>query len=316
MVRRPSVKPLRQYGSIDDSAESHSLHFDPSSSEQDHSQVRDVTTGWGRAKRWVPISVIGGLAVGAIIATIGARYPPVSTIVGKGSGNIINANDEVGGSFSIRADAGPAIIKDTTRGASSELAPLDFTALNFYHVRDGKPAQDYPWLQDIKLIEPYRETTLAVIDPREGFEYRWEVRGGSDAGEIQTSAIGVKAVVVFMRLDENVITLKEIDSSDGTVVRQFDETVMVKYVRREIRTLTDEEREELLDAVRHDLYFLLVLHLLPRDKTYQVVGSSMYYSNRSILFLLRSTISTEEVKELQAVPQSCGSKSGHSCFVS
>ncbi|CAB1112225.1 unnamed protein product [Ectocarpus sp. CCAP 1310/34] len=33
-----------------------------------------------------------------------------------------------------------------------------FTALNFCHVRDGKPGQDYPF----KLVEPRRETTLAA----------------------------------------------------------------------------------------------------------------------------------------------------------
>ena len=54
-----------------------------------------------------------------------------------------------------------------------DFATLEFTALNFYDVRDGKPGQDYPWLKDVKLIETYRDTTLAVVGPREGFSYRW-----------------------------------------------------------------------------------------------------------------------------------------------
>ncbi|CAM9760402.1 unnamed protein product [Ectocarpus sp. 12 AP-2014] len=40
-------------------------------------------------------------------------------------------------------------------------------------------------------------------------------------------------------------------------MRQLDEVVMVKYVRREIRSLTDEEREELLDAM-HQLWVVRV----------------------------------------------------------
>ncbi len=44
--------------------------------------------------------------------------------------------------------------------AAAELDALSFEASNFYHVRDGKPAQDYPWFNGIKLIEPHRETTL------------------------------------------------------------------------------------------------------------------------------------------------------------
>ena len=136
-------------------------------------------------------------------------------------------------------------------------AALQFTALNFYHVRDGKPGQDYPWLKDIKLIEPHRDTTLAVVDAREGFDYRWEVRAGSSSssngpggvGEVQTTAKGAVTIVVLTQLDENVVVLEEVDA-DGKVTNRLEETVMVKYVRREIRTLTHDEREELLDAVR------------------------------------------------------------------
>ena len=129
------------------------------------------------------------------------------------------------------------------------IAPLSFTALNFYHIRDGKPGMLYPFLKDVKLIEPHRETTLSVSSPRDGYEYIWEVRGGDeDKADLRATASGAEAVVVLTILDDNMITLKEV-SSDGEAVRQLDERVMVKYVRREIRTLTDDEREELLDAV-------------------------------------------------------------------
>ncbi|CAM9493178.1 unnamed protein product [Ectocarpus sp. 6 AP-2014] len=135
---------------------------------------------------------------------------------------------------------------------------LAFTALNFYHVRDGKPGQDYPWLKDLKLVEPHRETTLAVEAPREGFEYRWDVRptctadsctssSGGESSPIQ--AAGAVAEVVLTSLEENMITLEEVNVADGKIVRRLEETVMVKYVRREIRSLTDDEREELLDAM-------------------------------------------------------------------
>ena len=134
-----------------------------------------------------------------------------------------------------------------------DVAALEFTALNFYHVRDGKPGQDYPWLKDVKLIEPHRDTTLAVVGPREGFDYRWEVRAGGSSGsggvgEVQATATGAVTIVVLTHLDENVVVLEEVDG-DGRVTNRIEETVLVKYVRREIRTLTDDEKEELLDAV-------------------------------------------------------------------
>lgn len=159
------------------------------------------------------------------------------------------------------------------------LAPLAFTAQNFYHIRDGKPAQHYPWLKGVKLIEPHRDTTLTVANGREGFKYRWEIRSSSAGGNITattstaagggvindetvvfTTANGAETVVVFTALEDNVITLEEVSDVDGeelVVTRRQEEKVMVKYVRREIRTLTDEEREELFDAVRERVYILL-----------------------------------------------------------
>lgn len=131
-----------------------------------------------------------------------------------------------------------------------ELSPLSFETFNFYHKRDGKPGVHYPWLKDVKLIEPHRDTTLYVSSPRDGYEYIWEVRGGDpDEADLRATASGAEIVMILTVLDENMVTLKEVNSH-GEVVRQLDEMVMVKYVRREIRTLTDDEREELLDAVR------------------------------------------------------------------
>lgn len=142
---------------------------------------------------------------------------------------------------------------------SSETEPLAFTALNFYHVRDGKPGKDYPWLKNTWLIEPYRETTLAVTKPRAGCSYRWEIRAGASmTGDVVASASGVETVVVLTTLDENVISLVEKEEEEVTaggrrglmtVTRRLDEIVMVKYVRREMRTLTEEERGEFFDAV-------------------------------------------------------------------
>ena len=109
-------------------------------------------------------------------------------------------------------------------------------------------------MKDVKLIEPHRDTTLAVVGPREGFDYRWEVRPGSSSGsgavgDVQATATGSVTIVVLTQLDENVVVLEEVDG-DGRVTNPLEETVLVKYVRREIRTVTDDEKEELLDAVR------------------------------------------------------------------
>lgn len=142
--------------------------------------------------------------------------------------------------------------EEVVLAADSKVKSLAFTATNFYHTRDGKPASEYPWLQGVKLIEPHRKTTLRVTGARDGFNYRWTVvrsGAGGDAGEVELAVTGEEAVVVLKTLGEHVIVLEEVDAVTGVVARRLEEGAMVKYVRREIRTLTDDEREELLDAV-------------------------------------------------------------------
>ena len=133
-------------------------------------------------------------------------------------------------------------------GGSASMAPLEFSALNFYQVRDGLPGQAYPWLENRKLIEPHRETILTVTNPHEGLDYQWTLRVDR-TNEVQASGSGIEFAVILTWLQEHVVTLEEVDSA-GVVLRHLDETVMVKYVRREIRMLTDVERGELLDSVR------------------------------------------------------------------
>lgn len=237
--------------------------------------------GGGHAKKWRVVSLqllsalaLGGVLVAAISFGVSsgspstaspreeqarldntadtAVYPNIGedldetsrSAIGSGGGrDDWSNNDAIGGLAPLRPGEDAA-----------HPTMLSFTAANFYHLRDGKPARDYPWLEDVKLIEPHRETTLTVADAREGFDYQWAFRGGTGGGqateeEAYATAVGAECTVVLTRLDENVVSLEEVNE-DGEVTRRLEERVMVKYVRREIRTLTDEEREELLDAVR------------------------------------------------------------------
>lgn len=249
----------RKYGSLEGkSANRVSFDFDPSLAlrrgvgEEEHNGGR----------RWFAIVVVGVLAAGVMLGLTGAGYrlPKVtreSDSVGSRSSLIditVAATPKAEGSSSVQLPQpfpkqSHSTPKSTIPSPAEGLSPLSFTAINFYQERDGKPALDYPWLKDVKLIEPHRETTLAVGSPRDQFEYRWKVYGaGGEADELRAEASGLKVVVALSKLDEHIVVLEELDA-DGGVVRRLEETVMVKYVRREIRTLTDDEREELLDAV-------------------------------------------------------------------
>ena len=218
--------------------------------QQNEDNVRDPAAGRFVSRRLAIIVMCGF----AFLAVSGASW------IRNSSSRTTGAS--AGGFFEVVAHTGipgadigptePSSIVVGDHAIDHDVATLEFTALNFYHVRDGKPGQDYPWLKDVKLIEPYRDTTLAVVGPREGMNYRWEVRAGGSSSsgvrEVQVTATGAVTIVVLTERDENVVVLEEVNG-DGQVTKRLEETVLVKYVRREVRTLTDDEREELLDAV-------------------------------------------------------------------
>lgn len=263
----PSL-PRRKYGSLEPDDAVTSRLIAASASDRapfGHAQEDSGEVERSRGRGWLSTAVVGTLAVVVMVglANAGSRIPAAqdnasttlsgesnflqatNSEVGTRSGSSISGSGEGGGaaSFPPKSPSRPVVTADS-------LEPLSFTALNFYHERDGKPGLDIPWLKEVKLIEPHRDTTLAVTAPRDGFKYLWTVHGGDpDKADLRAEASGAEAVVKLTVLDDNMITLQEVDKATGKVSRRLEEKVMVKYVRREIRTLTDDEREELLDAV-------------------------------------------------------------------
>ena len=265
-------RPHHKYGSVDDTEQptacSSLLHRSPGCGitrkdfpatvgEQEHPPqqnkpyLRDPEKGKSISWKLAAVTVVCGLAflagIGVSLSqTSGSRSAAATT----GRFFKVTANTGIPAAEIQPSEPSSVVVGHDAHGVTD----LEFTALNFYHVRDGKPGQDYPWLKNVKLIEPHRDTTLAVVGPREGFDYRWEVRAGSSSGsggvgDVQATATGAVTIVVLTQLDENVVVLEEVDG-DGRVTNRLEETVLVKYVRREIRTVTDDEKEELLDAVR------------------------------------------------------------------
>lgn len=242
----------RQTGVLHDDADSHhglrtALFENP--------QVEHAASHRGRTAGWVTIATLCGIALGATTGVAHFGYSPTnaSSSIAKSDGatpgGSFLANDKEGDllvSPSEKHDPAAPSLSEETPAASP---PLAFSALNFYHERDGKPGKDYPWLKDVKLIEPFRETTLAVTEPRDGFEYHWEIME-SRTNRVSHTEQGEAVVVTLTMLEEHKITLKEVHSLSGDLAKVLEEDVLVKYVRREIRTITDDEREELLDAVR------------------------------------------------------------------
>ncbi|CAN0234756.1 unnamed protein product [Pylaiella littoralis] len=273
MSQNLSSLPQRKYGATDDAA-TELLMFGGSQEAPSHDRsgvwppnnsppsVGGEQQQHRLKRRRRNLVAAGAFIIGLAAAVVGLEYSKQPSNVGASLVDVVVPAAETSQSEKVRVvhrsfpkpttAIPPRPAESVSRTPTTEenlVRPLSFEALNFYHARDGKPGLDYPWLRDVKLIEPHRETTLSVSSPRDGYEYIWEVRGGdADEADLHTTASGAEAVVILTILDDNVIRLKEVNS-EGTVVRRLDEMVMVKYVRREIRTLTDEEREELLDAM-------------------------------------------------------------------
>ncbi|CAM9131049.1 unnamed protein product, partial [Discosporangium mesarthrocarpum] len=120
----------------------------------------------------------------------------------------------------------------------------------FYHERDGKPGSAYPWLDGTMIVEPYRDTWMTLrLGSREGMTYRWTVTPSDPEGEI-IMARGEAPTIVYKTPGHNVIVVEEVSDETGEVMRRSETTVLCMYVRREIRTLLEDERQALFDAMR------------------------------------------------------------------
>lgn len=99
----------------------------------------------------------------------------------------------------------------------------------------------YPWKY---VVEPYRVTYLAVSNPSPNLLYRWLV----DGWEIDYGS-NVSVSIPGPAGEYHNITLQTLDSTSKALLTETTEIVIIKYVRREIRTLLSQDRTAFLQAV-------------------------------------------------------------------
>jgi hypothetical protein len=104
------------------------------------------------------------------------------------------------------------------------------------------------------LIEPHRTSTLSVTSPVEGATYTWSV-GKSLKGSLQLSDLSDEVEVIegtesleVTRGATGAYSLVLTETINDVVTRTSTFTLHSKYVRRELRTLTEEHREAYLKA--------------------------------------------------------------------
>ncbi|CAM9789260.1 unnamed protein product [Choristocarpus tenellus] len=144
---------------------------------------------------------------------------------------------------------------------------MTFSVSNRYSRRGDKIGEGYPWLLDKKLVEPYRDTRFEVSNPLEGMQYRWTTTPGKGDGA-ENVVTGNSVEMQLRIIGEHNVTLEELSTGkDGqtTIVRSLTETVIVKYVRREIRSLFDDDRNAMFDAMK-------VLWEVPYEEGKEIYG--------------------------------------------
>lgn len=120
---------------------------------------------------------------------------------------------------------------------------------NNYGVQDLSAMLPYPFLDGSFLVEPYRESTIELAEPIDGCTYSWLMISKSvPVKEYQGISLDGVIVVTLPTVGEYTFTAKETCDGASVSERELKMSLWVKYVRRELSSLTVDDREEFLDA--------------------------------------------------------------------
>ena len=123
--------------------------------------------------------------------------------------------------------------------------PYELPSITFYneYTQDKPLTGDYPWEN---IVEPYRLTTFVISNAMsdELYNYKWYIDGWHmDEGSSIETVFGAPTG------ESQTVTASLVRISDGRVLSSASKTVIVKYVRREIRDLLDQDREAFFQGV-------------------------------------------------------------------
>eukprot|EP00638_Chattonella_subsalsa_P009251 CAMPEP_0117750630 /NCGR_PEP_ID=MMETSP0947-20121206/10488_1 /TAXON_ID=44440 /ORGANISM="Chattonella subsalsa, Strain CCMP2191" /LENGTH=616 /DNA_ID=CAMNT_0005568845 /DNA_START=104 /DNA_END=1951 /DNA_ORIENTATION=+ len=167
---------------------------------------------------------------------------------------------------------------------SSEKASLNVKILNTYIERDGEPNWQYPWLisgdgeEQIILAEPFRESKLFItsddgVTPLSSHNTNFEWRVVSSDGETVNKYSGTNSLdIVFETIGVQYVFVSKFDLAHQEIATARVK-VYVRYVRREIRSLTDEDLDMTLDT-------MALLWRVPQDEGLKLYGDNYYSADK------------------------------------
>lgn len=155
------------------------------------------------------------------------------------------------------------------------------TEIRFFAVEADSPAlsvsNEYPPLHDsVKMygweyiVEPYRDTTLAISTSESSSKYSWVIYLEEDPKvRPEISHNGQSEVVVMFTKAGRFYNVEIEETTESGEQKMYKYQVICKYVRREIRTLSDTDREKYF-------YTLKQFHSLTMDEGKALYGDTFY----------------------------------------
>jgi hypothetical protein len=144
-----------------------------------------------------------------------------------------------------------------------------------YGIRNATNIPPYAFLVDSILIEPYKETIIRLADPSFGCSYVWYFNDTSGIAIVNGTSTDGNIAVTLRKAGKYALFVSEKcdDVLDSSSSRRLDMNVWVKYVRRELSSLNEEDRESFLDA----FYTLWTVSTTEGKKLYGDRYKSVHY---------------------------------------
>ena len=121
---------------------------------------------------------------------------------------------------------------------------------NVYGIWDVTRMLPYSFLENSYLVEPYRETVLKIDDYNTYCPITWIITNGTGFASSSGTTLDGNMTIILTAVGEYSFTAVEKCGVPTKSDRYLNEVIWVKYVRREISSLNDLDREEFLDAFR------------------------------------------------------------------
>lgn len=229
------------YGSISKSSSSRGERdeeygiLSPPQYDWDITNSKSTESGYGRGAFLIFLVVLVALA------TVSYFHVDSMFIQHTTSFNLAGGRSDGGGPGSGITPIIPIIEQTETVVIEKDPNEIILTASNEY----GVYSQPYTWLQEGSLVEPYKTTTLTLSGGSIGSNsYTWTISSSSVSDFADQVYTSTEPTIDIKLTKTGTYTLTVTALGQSVLTKKL----FVKYVKREIRSLTTEDREKFLNA--------------------------------------------------------------------